>query len=197
VLFTATCLGLLIQIMAARLGVVTGNSLAEVCRAEYPRSVSFILWIMTELAIIGSDIQEVIGSAIAFKLLFNLPLWAGALITAADTFTFLTLHAFGIRKLEAFFAVLIFTMVHIHAHAIHHPCIGRGINDDMTNDNRRHVSGLILVHRNHQVKVLLKASYHMYQVMQLLKLLVYLVLHHFFAHVQPGSHYAYVNKQVR
>eukprot|EP00163_Fabomonas_tropica_P032875 TRINITY_DN8424_c0_g1_i1.p1 TRINITY_DN8424_c0_g1~~TRINITY_DN8424_c0_g1_i1.p1 ORF type:complete len:419 (+),score=45.21 TRINITY_DN8424_c0_g1_i1:667-1923(+) len=65
---------------------------------------------MTEIAIIGSDVQEVVGSAIAIQLLFGLPLWAGVLITAADTFTMLFLHYFGIRKLEAFFAVLIATM---------------------------------------------------------------------------------------
>ncbi len=103
-------LGLVLQILAARLGVVTGKHLAQVCREQYRPAVSRALWLMTELAIIGSDIQEVIGSAIAFKILFGLPLWIGVLITAADTFTFLLLHAFGVRKLEAFFAVLIATM---------------------------------------------------------------------------------------
>ena len=71
---------------------------------------SITLWVMTEFAIIGSDIQEVVGSAIAFKLLFNLPLWVGTLITGLDTFTFLGFHYFGIRKLEAFFCTLIFAM---------------------------------------------------------------------------------------
>jgi natural resistance-associated macrophage protein len=110
VLFWSTALGLLLQILAARLGVVTGKHLAQLCREQYRPAVSRALWLMTELAIIGSDIQQIIGSAIAFKILFGLPLWAGALITAADTFTFLGLHAFGVRKLEAFFAVLIGTM---------------------------------------------------------------------------------------
>lgn len=68
------------------------------------------LWIMMEIAIIGADIQEVIGSAIAFNLLFGLPLWAGALITIVDSFLFLFIHYYGVRKLELFFAVLIFTM---------------------------------------------------------------------------------------
>ena len=98
------------QILALRLGVTTGKHLAEICRENYAPWVKNLLWFMTELAIIGSDIQEVIGSAIAFKLLFGLPLWAGCLITGFDTFTFLILHAFGVRKLEAFFAVLIGTM---------------------------------------------------------------------------------------
>jgi len=110
VLFWSTVIGLILQIMAARLGVVTGLGLAELCRKEYSRPVSMALWVLTEMAIIGSDIQEVIGSAIAFRILFGLPLWAGALITGVDTFTFLGLHAFGIRKLEALFGTLIGTM---------------------------------------------------------------------------------------
>ena len=110
VLLLATAVGLLLQILACRLGVVSGRHLAEVCKAEYPRRTVLALWAMTELAIIGSDIQEVVGSAIAFKLLFGLELWIGVLITGCDTFTFLLLHYLGIRKLEAFFAALIATM---------------------------------------------------------------------------------------
>jgi NRAMP (natural resistance-associated macrophage protein)-like metal ion transporter len=110
-LFWATIAGLLLQILAARLGVVTGKNLAQMCRLEYSRPVSNLLWVMTETAIIGSDIQEVLGSAIALKLLFGLDLWIGCLITGLDTFTFLIIHAYGVRKLEAFFAALIFTMM--------------------------------------------------------------------------------------
>lgn len=110
-LFWATMGGLMLQVMAARLGVVTGKNLAQICRLEYSRPTSILLWLMTETAIIGSDIQEVVGSAIAIKLLFGLPLWAGCLITGFDTFTFLVIHYFGVRKLEAFFAALIFTMM--------------------------------------------------------------------------------------
>ena len=110
-LFWATIGGLLLQVLAARLGVVTGKNLAQMCRLDYPRPVSIVLWLMTETAIIGSDIQEVVGSAIAIKLLFGIPLWGGCLITGLDTFTFLIIHAFGVRKLEAFFAALIFTMM--------------------------------------------------------------------------------------
>ena len=67
---------------------------------------------MVEIAIIGSDMQEVIGTAIALYLLSNkaIPLWAGTLITIADTFTFLFLDKFGVRKLEVFFAILIAMM---------------------------------------------------------------------------------------
>ena len=110
VLLWATVYGLFLQILALRLGVVTGRHLAQMCRSEYSPPVRYLLFLMVELAIIGSDLQEVIGSAIAIRLLFGLPIWAGVLITAGDTFTFLFLHAFGVRKLEAFFAALITCM---------------------------------------------------------------------------------------
>eukprot|EP01048_Picozoa_sp_COSAG05_P026212 COSAG05_NODE_7037_length_864_cov_0.873203_1_plen_177_part_10 len=110
VLWWSTCMGLVLQLLAARLGVGTGLNLAQMCRAEYPRCVSNALWVMTEIAIIGSDIQEIVGTAIAFKILFGFPLWLGALLTALDTFNFLGLHYFGIRKLEAFVCALILVM---------------------------------------------------------------------------------------
>uniref|UniRef100_A0A8C5UA80 Natural resistance-associated macrophage protein 1 n=1 Tax=Malurus cyaneus samueli TaxID=2593467 RepID=A0A8C5UA80_9PASS len=107
VLLLATTIGLLLQRLAARLGVVTGLHLAEVCHRQYHKFPRLILWLMVELAIIGSDMQEVIGSAIAINLLSvgRIPLWAGVLITIADTFVFLFLDKYGLRKLEAFFGV--------------------------------------------------------------------------------------------
>ncbi|XP_043939390.1 natural resistance-associated macrophage protein 2 [Protopterus annectens] len=112
ILLTATIIGLLLQRLAARLGVVTGLHLAEVCHRQYPKVPRIILWLMVETAIIGSDMQEVIGSAIAFNLLSGgrIPLWAGVLITIADTFVFLFLDKYGLRKLEAFFGFLITVM---------------------------------------------------------------------------------------
>eukprot|EP01137_Pigoraptor_chileana_P031561 Opistho-2@19556 len=112
VLFWATVLGWILQSLAARLGVVTGKHLAEVCRESLPKGPRIALWLMTELAIIGSDIQEVIGSAIAINILSNnhVPIWAGVLITAFDTFTFLFLENYGLRKLEAVFGILIAAM---------------------------------------------------------------------------------------
>ncbi|KAL1536498.1 Metal transporter Nramp3 [Salvia divinorum] len=111
-LLWATAMGLLVQLLAARLGVVTGRHLAELCREEYPNWARLLLWIMAELALIGADIQEVIGSAIAIKILSQgvLPLWAGVIITALDCFIFLFLENYGVRKLEALFAMLIATM---------------------------------------------------------------------------------------
>ncbi|XP_022600580.1 natural resistance-associated macrophage protein 2-like isoform X2 [Seriola dumerili] len=112
VLLLATIIGLLLQRLAARLGVVTGMHLAEVCNRQYPAVPRIILWLMVELAIIGSDMQEVIGCAIALNLLSvgRIPLWGGVLITITDTFVFLFLDKYGLRKLEAFFGFLITVM---------------------------------------------------------------------------------------
>nr|XP_033485556.1 natural resistance-associated macrophage protein 2-like [Epinephelus lanceolatus] len=112
VLLSATIIGLLLQRLAARLGVVTGMHLAEVCNRQYQTVPRIILWLMVELAIIGSDMQEVIGCAIAFNLLSSgrIPLWGGVLITIIDTFVFLFLDKYGLRKLEAFFGFLITIM---------------------------------------------------------------------------------------
>ena len=117
ILMTSTILGFLLQRLALRLGVVSGKHLAEVCYERYPRVPRCILWLMVEIAIIGSDMQEVIGTAIAFYLLSwdskaqagRIPLYAGVLITITDTFIFLFLDKF-VRKLELFFGFLILIM---------------------------------------------------------------------------------------
>ncbi|KAM4024447.1 natural resistance-associated macrophage protein 1 [Anomaloglossus baeobatrachus] len=112
VLLAATFLGLVCQRLAIRLGVVTGRDLAQVCHSYYPKAPRWILWVLVEIAIIGSDMQEVIGTAIAFSLLSSgrIPLWGGVLITIIDTLFFLFLDKYGLRKLEAFFALLITIM---------------------------------------------------------------------------------------
>ncbi|XP_039275337.1 protein Malvolio isoform X1 [Nilaparvata lugens] len=112
VLLGSTILGLIMQRLAARLGVVTGLHLAEMCYRQYRKWPRLFLWIMMEIAIIGSDMQEVIGTAISLYLLSNklIPLWAGVLITVIDTFSFLMLDKYGLRKLEFLFAILIAVM---------------------------------------------------------------------------------------
>eukprot|EP01094_Clydonella_sp_ATCC50884_P019596 TRINITY_DN3872_c0_g1_i1.p1 TRINITY_DN3872_c0_g1~~TRINITY_DN3872_c0_g1_i1.p1 ORF type:complete len:530 (-),score=178.29 TRINITY_DN3872_c0_g1_i1:139-1728(-) len=112
VLLWSTVIGLILQLLAARLGVVTGKHLAELCRLRYSPVPRYLLWIMAELAIVGSDIQEVVGSALAIQILSlgYIPLWAGCLITALDTFSFLFLEKYGVRKLEAFFGFLVSVM---------------------------------------------------------------------------------------
>jgi len=112
VLLVATIAGFVMQRLSARLGVVTGKHLAEVCEENYPKVPNFLLWVMVEIAVIGSDMQEVIGTSLALYLLTDgwLKLPWGCLITIVDTFTFLFLDRYGRRKLEFFFAFLILVM---------------------------------------------------------------------------------------
>ncbi|GFV13034.1 protein Malvolio [Trichonephila clavipes] len=112
ILLWATVLGLFIQRLAARLGAVTGEDMGETCRRRFTPIPRYTLWIMLEITIIAADMQEVIGTAIALYLLSSkrIPLWGGVLLTIFDTFTFLFLDKYGLRKLEAFFAFLIAVM---------------------------------------------------------------------------------------
>uniref|UniRef100_A0A182K6K6 Uncharacterized protein n=1 Tax=Anopheles christyi TaxID=43041 RepID=A0A182K6K6_9DIPT len=112
VLLGATLLGLAMQRLAVKIGVVTGLDLAEMCYKQYKTVPRLILWLMVEVAIIGSDMQEVIGTAIAIYLLSykRIPLYIGVLITVLDTLSFLFLDKYKLRRLELFFGFLITTM---------------------------------------------------------------------------------------
>eukprot|EP00201_Polytomella_parva_P013731 CAMPEP_0175070430 /NCGR_PEP_ID=MMETSP0052_2-20121109/18711_1 /TAXON_ID=51329 ORGANISM="Polytomella parva, Strain SAG 63-3" /NCGR_SAMPLE_ID=MMETSP0052_2 /ASSEMBLY_ACC=CAM_ASM_000194 /LENGTH=799 /DNA_ID=CAMNT_0016337545 /DNA_START=32 /DNA_END=2431 /DNA_ORIENTATION=- len=112
VLLATTSLGYVVQMQSAKLGVATGRHLAEHCREQYTKYPRYFLWVMTEIAIIGSDIQEVIGSAIALSLLSGgrLPIWAGVIVTAFTSFFLLFIERLGIRFLEAVFVALIGVM---------------------------------------------------------------------------------------
>ncbi|CAB3400327.1 unnamed protein product [Caenorhabditis bovis] len=112
VLMWAHIIGMLLQRLSARLGVVSGKHMAEIAFHFYPKIPRIILWVMIEIAIICSDMQEVIGTAIAFYLLSrgSIPLFVGVLITVLDTFTFLFIDRCGVRKLEMFFGLLITIM---------------------------------------------------------------------------------------
>lgn len=110
VLVMANAMALLLQTLSARLGIVTRRDLAQACRDEYPRSVSYVLWLLCELAIVACDLAEVLGAAIGLNLLFKLPLLAGVLLTAADTLLILWFTRYGIRLIEAFVIVLILSI---------------------------------------------------------------------------------------
>ena len=84
VVLVSNLIAVLLQGLALKLGIATGRDLAQACRDHYSRPVSIALWIGCEIAIAACDLAEVIGSAIALKLLFNIPLTIGILITAAD-----------------------------------------------------------------------------------------------------------------
>jgi len=109
VILVASVFALIFQSLAANLGVITGKHLAEHYREEYPRKINYILWLLAEVAVIGADIPEVLGTAFALNILFHIPIWAGVLITGLSTLMLLGMQRFGIRKLEAFVALLVFT----------------------------------------------------------------------------------------
>lgn len=110
IILVASCAALIIQSLAANLGVVTGKHLAEHCRAEYPKVPNFILWILAEMAIVACDIPEVIGTAFALNMLFKIPVWVGVLLTGLSTLMLLALQQYGVRKLEFLIAFMVFTI---------------------------------------------------------------------------------------
>ncbi len=110
VLLMSNLMAVLLQTLSARLGVVTGHDLAQACRAEYPRGVNFVLWLMAEVAIAACDLAEVLGTIIALKLLFGMPLLWGCLMTALDTFLLLWLQKWGMRRMEAVILALVATI---------------------------------------------------------------------------------------
>ena len=107
VILLSNMMAILLQALAARLGIATGRDLAQACRAHYSPFVNIMLWLACEAAIIACDLAEVIGTAIALQLLFGIPLLAGALITALDAFLLLLLMNKGFRFLEAFVIALL------------------------------------------------------------------------------------------
>lgn len=107
VILLSNIMAILLQALAARLGIVTGLDLAQACRHACSKPVNLMLWFLCEIAIISCDLAEVIGTAIALKLLFGIPLLAGVLLTALDAFLLLLLMNKGFRFLEAFVIALL------------------------------------------------------------------------------------------
>jgi manganese transport protein len=109
VILLSNIIAMVLQHLAAKLGVVTGRDLAQMCR-EYPTMVRIPLWFAAEVMIIACDLAEVIGSAIALQLLFHIPLVIGIVITALDVLLLLILQNKGFRYLEALVITLIATI---------------------------------------------------------------------------------------
>jgi len=107
VIVMSNFMAMILQALSAKLGIASGRDLAQACRETYSRRVSFILWVLCEIAIAACDLAEVLGSAVALKLLFGLPLLAGVLITALDVLIVLALQGRGFRLIEAFVVTLI------------------------------------------------------------------------------------------
>jgi manganese transport protein len=107
VVLLASLMAIILQALSAKLGIVTGCDLAQNCRAHYPRSVALLLWLAAEAAICACDLAEIIGTAIALKLLFGLPLIIGVCLTALDALVILQLQRRGLRSLEVLIVALI------------------------------------------------------------------------------------------
>jgi manganese transport protein len=110
VVLISNLMAMFLQALSAKLGVVTGRDLAQACRDHYSRRTSILLWIVCEIAIAACDLAEVLGSAVALKLLFGIPLLAGVLLTALDVLVVLALQGRGFRLIEIFVVTLMATI---------------------------------------------------------------------------------------
>jgi len=106
----ASLMAIFMQVISARLGVVTGKDLAQCCRDWYPRWSRWPNWLLSEVAIGACDLAEVLGSAVALNLLFHIPLFWAVLITGLDVLLLLALQGFGMRTIEAVVLVLVATI---------------------------------------------------------------------------------------
>jgi manganese transport protein len=106
----ASLMAIFMQVISARLGVVTGKDLAQCCRDFYPRWTRWPNWLLSEVAIGACDLAEVLGSAVALNLLFHIPLLWAVLITGLDVLLLLGLQSFGMRTIEAVVLLLVLTI---------------------------------------------------------------------------------------
>lgn len=118
VILLSSLIAMLLQYMAAKLGIVTQMDLAQAIRARTSRPLGIVLWILTELAIMATDIAEVIGAAIALYLLFNIPLVFAVFITVFDVLLLLLLTKVGFRKIEAIVVCLIFVILFVFVYQV-------------------------------------------------------------------------------
>jgi len=118
VIVASSLMAMFLQALSAKLGIATGRDLAQACRDHYSKRTSMVLWVLCEIAIAACDLAEVLGSAVALKLLFGLPLLAGVLITALDVLIVLALQGRGFRLIEAFVVTLIVSIAACFAYEI-------------------------------------------------------------------------------
>ena len=118
VILASNLMAIFLQILCARLGIVTGRDLAQSCRDYYPKPVAIALWLLCEIAIIACDLAEVVGSAVALNLLLGIPLVWGVIITGVDVLILLMLINWGFRKIEAVVMTLVATIAACFAYTI-------------------------------------------------------------------------------
>ena len=106
----ASLMAIILQVIAARLGVVTGKDLAQCCRDWYPKWTRWPNWLLCEIAVGACDLAEVLGSAVALNLMFHIPLLWAVIITGADVLLLLGLQRLGMRTIEAVVLLLVATI---------------------------------------------------------------------------------------
>ena len=107
VVLLANLIAMLFQALSAKLGIVTGHNLAELCRDHFPRPVVWAMWIVSEIAAMATDLAEFLGGAIGLSLLMHMPLFAGMAVTAIVTYGLLMFEGFGFRPLELIIGALV------------------------------------------------------------------------------------------
>lgn len=107
VVMASNLIAMLVQALAAKLGIATGSNLAEVCRDQFPRPVVWALWAVAEIGALATDLAEILGAAIGLQLLFGLPLLTAGFLTIVATFAILGFQHYGFRPLEAVITVLV------------------------------------------------------------------------------------------
>ena len=107
VVLLANVIAMLFQALSAKLGIVTGRNLAEICRDEFSKPVVLAMWVVSEIAAMATDLAEFLGGAIGLSLLFHLPLFAGMIVTAFATFGLLMFQNFGFRPIELIIASMV------------------------------------------------------------------------------------------
>jgi manganese transport protein len=107
VVLLANLIAMLFQALSAKLGIVTGRNLAELCRERFPLPVVWAMWVVSEIAAIATDLAEFLGGAIGLSLLFNMPLLAGMIVTAVVTYCLLMFQNFGFRPIELIIGAMV------------------------------------------------------------------------------------------
>jgi manganese transport protein len=115
VLLWSNAMAILIQYLSAKLGIATGKTLPQNCRAYFSPRVNYGLWLAAELAAVATDLAEFLGAALGFYLLFGIPLFIAALITAVVVFLMLAVELYGFRRLEQLIMVFVFAIAGCYA----------------------------------------------------------------------------------
>ena len=107
VVVLANLIAMLFQALSAKLGIVTGRNLAEMCREQFPLPVVLAMWVVSEIAAMATDLAEFLGGAIGLSLLFHMPLFAGMVVTAIVTYGLLMFESFGFRPIELIIGAMV------------------------------------------------------------------------------------------